>query len=54
MRNKNLPIPQLGCLLNRSRNGHNKKHAVAGYATKIARFRKYPSLQFMSKNTYVI
>jgi hypothetical protein len=41
-RNKTLPIPQLGCLLTRSRNSHNNKHAVAGYATKIARFRKDP------------
>ncbi len=40
MRNKALPIPQLGCILNRSKNSHNNKHAVAGYATKIARFRK--------------
>jgi hypothetical protein len=30
MRNKTLPIPQLGCFLNRSRNSHNSKHAVAG------------------------
>ncbi len=42
MINKTLPIPQLGCLLNRSRNSHNNKHAVAGYATKIATFRKDP------------
>jgi hypothetical protein len=40
MRYKTLPIPQLGCLLNRSRNSHNSKHAVAGYTTKIVRFRK--------------
>ncbi len=31
MRNKTLPIPQLGFLLNRSRTNHNNKHAVAGY-----------------------
>ncbi len=42
MRNKTLPTPQLGCLLNISRNSHNSKHAVAGYTNKIARFRKYP------------
>jgi hypothetical protein len=42
MRNITLPIYQLGCLLNRSRNSHNNKHAVAGYTTKIARFRKDP------------
>jgi hypothetical protein len=45
MGNKTLPILQLGCLLNRSRNSHNKKHAVAGYTTKIARFRKDPMVQ---------
>jgi hypothetical protein len=42
MRNKTIPIPHLGCLLSRSRNSHNKKHAVAGYNTKIATFRKDP------------
>ncbi len=42
MRNKTLPFLQLGCLLNRGRNSHNKKHAVAGYTSKIARFRKDP------------
>jgi hypothetical protein len=42
MRNKTIPIPHLGCLLSRSRNSHNKKHAVAGYTTKIVRFRKDP------------
>jgi hypothetical protein len=45
MRNKTLPILQLGFLLNRNRNSHNKKHAVAGHATKIARFRKDPMVQ---------
>jgi hypothetical protein len=51
MRNKILPISQLGCLLNRSRNSLKSKHNVAGYTTKIARFRKV--LWFMNKNTYV-
>ncbi len=40
MRNKTVPISKLGCLLNRSKNIHNNKHAVAGCATKIASFRK--------------
>ncbi len=42
VRNKTLPNSWLGCLLNRSKNSQNDKHAVAGYATKIARFRKDP------------
>jgi hypothetical protein len=42
MRNKTVPIPQLGYLLNRSWNSHNNKHDVAGYTTIIARFRKDP------------
>jgi hypothetical protein len=29
MKNKTLPISQLGCLLNRCRNSHNNKHAVS-------------------------
>ena len=41
MKNKTLPISQLGCLLNKSRNSHNK-HAATGYSNKIARFRKDP------------
>jgi hypothetical protein len=53
MRNKTLPIPQLGCILNRSRNGHNKKHAVAGYATKIARFRKDPMVHEQEYQCYM-
>jgi hypothetical protein len=40
MRNKTLPISWLDDLLNRSKNSY--KHAVAGYTTKIARFRKDP------------
>jgi hypothetical protein len=42
MRNKTIPIPHLGYLLNRSKKSHYNKHAVAEYATKIARFRKDP------------
>jgi hypothetical protein len=49
VKNKTLPISQLGCY--RSRNSHHSKHDVAGYTTKIARFRKV--LWFMNKNTYV-
>jgi hypothetical protein len=42
MRNKTLPILQLGCLLNRSRNIHSNKHTVASYTTKIVKFSKDP------------
>jgi hypothetical protein len=42
IRNKTLPIFELGCLLDQSKNSHNNKHAVAGYTTKIAKFRKDP------------
>jgi hypothetical protein len=49
MKNKIVPISQLGCLLNRNRNSHKSKHIVARYTTKTARFRKV--LWFMNKNT---
>jgi hypothetical protein len=52
MKNKIVPISQLGCLLNRSRNSHKSKRNVAGYTTKIAIFRKV--LWFMNKNTYML
>jgi hypothetical protein len=42
MKNKIVPISQLGCLLNQSKNSHNIKYNVASYTTKIARFRKDP------------
>ncbi len=42
MKNKTIPISQLGCFLNECRNSNNNKHAATGYTTKIARFRKDP------------
>jgi hypothetical protein len=54
MRNKTLPILQLGFLLNRSRNSHNRKHAVAaGNTTKSARFRKDPMVHEQEYQCYM-
>jgi hypothetical protein len=50
MRNKTLPIPQLGCLLNRSRNSHNSKHAVAGGCWSIRQKNGFAELDLPNRH----
>jgi hypothetical protein len=39
MKNKTLPISQLGAFQTNVENSHNNKHAATGYTIDIARFR---------------